>query len=101
MKEGLENETITKEEFKAMDPTDKNPPKFYCNMKIHKTHDQIPPVRPIISDSDSITENIGVYMEHDINKISTTLPSYIQDTAHFLRIVNKKIVDQNFLKMLL
>ena len=89
MKEGLENKTITKEEFKAMDPTDKNPSKFYCNMKIHKTHDQIPPVRPIISGAGSITENIGVYVEHHINEISTTHPSYLQDTPQFLRIVHK------------
>ena len=89
MKEGLENETITKEELKAMDPTNKNPSKFYCNIKIHKTHDQIPPVRPIISGSGSITENIGVYVEHHINEIFTTHPSYLQDTPHSLRIVHK------------
>ena len=52
-------------------------------------HDQIPPVKPIISGAGSITESIGVYVEHHINKISTTHPSYIQDTPHFLRIVNK------------
>ena len=58
-------------------------------MKIHRTHDQIPPVRPIISRSGSITENIGVYVEHHINEISTTHPPYLQDTPHFLRIVHK------------
>ena len=89
LNEGLENEFITKEEHKAMDPSDKNPSKFYCNMKIHKAHETIPPVRPIISGSGSITENIGVYVEHHINQISTTHPSYLQDTPHFLRIVNK------------
>ena len=72
-----------------MDPSDKNPSKFYCNMKIHKAHEDIPPVRPIVSGLGSITENIGVYVEHHINKISTTHTSYLQDTPHFLRIINK------------
>ena len=72
-----------------MDPSDKNSSKFYCNMKIHKAHEIIPPVRPINSGSGSITENIEVYVEHHINQISTTHPSYLQDTPHFLRIVNK------------
>ena len=89
MKEGLDNETITKEEFKAMNPANKNPSRLYCNMKIHKPHDQIPQIRPIISGLGSITENIGVYVEHHINKIPTTHPSYIQETPHILRIGNK------------
>ena len=74
LKEGLENEIITTEEYNAMDPADKNPSKFYCNMKIHKAHDNIPPVRPIISGSGSIKQNIGVYVEHHINTLSTSRP---------------------------
>ena len=89
LKDGVENNIITKEEYHAMDPSDINASKFYCNLKIHKPHKDIPPYRPIISGSGSITENIGVYVEYHINKISTTHESYIQDTPHFLRLIDK------------
>ena len=63
LKEALENNIITKEEYAEMNPEDKNPAKLYCNYKEHKKkiHDNIPPVRPIISGSGAITENISVY----------------------------------------
>ena len=62
LEEALKNKIITEEEFKAMDPDDKHPGKFYCNFKIHKPHTPgtTPPPRPIISGSGSITENIGI-----------------------------------------
>ena len=75
LKEGLEKEIITKEEYTAMDPSDKTASRFYCNLKIHKPHEEIPPVRPIISGSGSITENIGVFVEH--HTISTKFPQPI------------------------
>ena len=91
LKDALEKEIITKEEYSAMNPEDKNAAKFYCNFKVHKQteHKEIPPVRPIISGSGSITENISLYVEHYIQDIATQHPSYLQDTPHFLRVVNK------------
>ena len=70
LKEALNNKDITDEEFKAMDPEDKNASKFYCNFKIHKEHTpmQAPPPRPIISGSGSITENLGVFVENQIRE---------------------------------
>ena len=54
-----------------------------------KNHDNIPPVRPIISGSGAITENISVYVDHHIKDLSTKHKSYLQDTPHFLRIIDK------------
>ena len=50
-----------KDEFNAMNPTDKGPGKFYELFKVHKTHvgGKAPPERPIVSACGSITENIG------------------------------------------
>ena len=62
---------------------------FYCNLKIHKPHDHIPPPRPLISGSESITENIGKYVEHHIHNEATKHKSYLQDTPHFLRIIDR------------
>ena len=91
LQEALDKEIITKEEFKAMNPEEKKPAKFYCNFKIHKAHKpmEAPLPRPIISGSWSLTENLGIYVENFIKEISTKHKSYFQDTPHFLRIIEK------------
>ena len=87
LKEAFENKIISKEEYNVMNPEEKNPATFYCNFKVHKQkeHYKIPPVRPIISGSGGITENISLYVEHHIKRISTLPPSYLQDTPHFFK----------------
>ena len=64
---------------------------WYCNFKVHKknNHDNIPPVRPIISGSGAITENISLYVDHHIKDLATKHKSYLQDTPHFLRVIDK------------
>ena len=91
LKEALDNNIISKDEFQAMDPEDKNPSKFYCLFKVHKEHPhkEAPPPRPIISGSGSITEQMSLYVEHHIKNISTQHAAYLQDTPHFLRIIDK------------
>ena len=91
LKEALENKTITQEEFSIMNPEEKDPARFYCNLKVHKQseHKKIPPVRPIISGSGSLTENISLYVEHFIKDVATKHPSYLQDTPHLLRVLHK------------
>ena len=90
LQEGLKDEIITKEELNAMSPWDKKPARFYCLSKIHKEHTPPhPPVRPIISGSGSLTENIGIYVEHHIKQIAKTHKAYLQDTPHLLRIIEK------------
>ena len=89
LKEALNNNIISKEEYKAMDPEDKNPSKFYCIFKVHKAHEhkETPPPQPIVSGSGSITENISLYVEHHIKQIATQHVTYLQGTPHFLRII--------------
>ena len=91
LNEALENQIITKQDFNAMNPEDKQPSKFYCNFKVHKEtkHNEIPPVRPIVSGSGSITENISLLVEHRIKYASTKHALYLQDTPHFLRVIEK------------
>ena len=91
LKDGLDKNIITKEEYLAMDPTDGNPARLYCNFKIHKKHNlnQAPPPRPIISGSGSILENIGKYVEFHINHIASEHESFLQDTPHFLRSIEE------------
>ena len=72
LKEALDTKIISEEEFKAMDPSDKNPSKLNCNFKIHKPQSpsSTPLVRPIVSGSGSITDNISIYVEHYIKEIA-------------------------------
>ena len=74
-----------------MQPDDQNASTFYCNFKVHKQkeHNEVPPVRPIISGSGSITENISLFIEHHIKDTSMKHKSYLQDTPHFLRVIEK------------
>ena len=72
LEEGLEKEYISKEEFIAMDPSDKGPAKFYELFKVHKEHEvcTTPPERPIISGSGSVTENISLFVDHHIKELA-------------------------------
>ena len=74
-----------------MNPVDKDASRFYCNYKVHKQtkHNEIPQVRAIVSGSGSITENISIFLEYHIKEMSMKHQSYLQDTPHFLRIVDK------------
>ena len=100
LKEALEKEIITKEEFSAMDPSSKNPAKFYMNFKVHKPHQPLAalPPCPIIGGSGSLTENLGVYIEHHIKDIANKHETYLQDTPDFLRIINTINQGQNLPK---
>ena len=95
LQEGLDNRIISKLEYEAMSPEEKGPGRFYCTFKVHKIHEvgSIPPERPIVSCNNSITENIGQYVEFHIKDLSTQHESYLQDPPHFLRhidVINKK-----------
>ena len=58
LKEGLENGYIDKSEYIAMNADNKKPGRLYCNFK---EHEHLPPPRPIISGSGSITENVEIF----------------------------------------
>ena len=92
LEEGYENEYLTKSEFEAMDPTSKGAAKFYQIFKVHKKHQapETPPERPIISASGSVTENLGLFVEHYIKDLANKHPSYLQDTPDFLRMVEER-----------
>ena len=89
--EGFNNEILSKEEYRAMDPAEKQPAKFYCTFKVHKPHKagETPPVRPIVSGSGSITENTSLFVQHHIREQATKHESYLKDTPDFLRKVEK------------
>ena len=56
---------------------------------MHKAHDKIPPERPIVSASGSITENLSHFVQHFVRDLATTHVSYLQDTPDLLRELDK------------
>ena len=93
IQEGLRQEILSIQEFQEMDPSDKEPARFYSNFKVHKKHTPMtaPPPRPIISGSGSITENIGLYVEYHIKDLIKSYPSILEDTPDFLRSIEREI----------
>ena len=85
--EGRKLGFIDSTEHIFMDPTEKGPGKFYQIIKVHKDHEegQLPPGRPIISGSNSITEQISYFIDCHGKDLVQELPSYLQDTPDFLR----------------
>ena len=92
LEEGYENEYLTQSEYETMDPTSKGAARFYELFKVHKKHTapETPPERPIISASGSVTENLGLFVEHYIKDLANKHPSYLQDTPDFLRMLEKR-----------
>ena len=93
--EGYDNDILSKDEHEALYPEGKKPGKFYCTFKVHKNHipGRPPPVRPIVSCSGSITENIGSYVEHHLKDLANKHNSYLKDTPDFLRVIEN--INQN------
>ena len=89
--EGMNNKIITKVEYDAINPEDKDLARFYCNFKVHKDyeHKKAPKPRAIVSGSGSITENASLFVQKHIQEISYSHPSYLQDTPDFLREIEK------------
>ena len=63
-------------------------PILYLLPKIHKPTKPTPG-RPIISGCGSPTENLSKYLDHYLKPIVKMIPSYIQDTTHFLQKIMK------------
>ena len=89
LKNGLDKEYISRSEFKAMDPSEKGPGRFYHIFKVHKEHapGTVPPGRPIVSGNGSITENISRFVDLHAKQVIHRIESHIEDTPHFLRTI--------------
>ena len=89
---------ITYQIFKFLDPKGTTrTPIFYLLPKIHKPGT---PGRPIISGYNSPTANLSTHVDFYLKPIVKQLPSYIQDTTHFLRTLRGfagKIPQNSFL----
>ena len=65
----------------------KKTPQLYLLPKIHKGT-LPPPGRPIISANGCPTEKISRFVDHFLNPTCKYLRSFVQDTTHFLQLIN-------------
>lgn len=74
-------------------PNDPRERLFYLLPQIHKdpatwtVPDAVPPGRPIVSDCNSATYNVSLYIDSFLGPLSTRDQSYLKDTYHFLDII--------------
>lgn len=92
LKSLLADELITLSEFKFLKPSNRTAGRFYLLPKIHK----VPPTelytanipgRPIVSNNNTPTESLSTFLNHFLGDFPKTLPSFVQDTPHLLRIM--------------
>lgn len=82
----LLNQVLTKSEHQFLYSKHPVVPHFYHIPKVHKDMEK-PPGRPIIAGIDSLTSNLGSYIDHFLQGLVTSLPSYIKDSGHALEIL--------------
>ncbi len=67
---------------------DAKPGAFYLLPKIHKPQ-RPPPGRPIVSAIGTPTERISQFIDFFLLPFLETIPSYVKDTTHFLKIIEE------------
>ena len=76
----------------SLTPSPPRIPVFYTLTKIHKP---TPVGRPIISGCDGPTERISAFVDHVLQPIAQTQPSYLKDTTDFINFVEKTKLPYN------
>jgi hypothetical protein len=92
VEKGYLQNLISKTDKTIMQPSGK-PNRLYGLPKVHKNikeGNNIPPCRPIVSNSGSNTEMISALVDHYSKHLVKDLPSYVQDTPDFLRIIENE-----------
>ena len=88
VKSMYEHDEIDLNCYSYLTPETTKPGRFYMLPKIHKNK-LPPPGRPIVSASGSPTERISEFLDHFLQPLLVTIPSYVKDTTHFLRILSE------------
>lgn len=85
--DALSKEVLTKNEYLFLYNRHAATPHFYHIPKVHKSLLN-PPGRPIISGIDSLSSNLGCYIDHFLQDIVVELPSFVKDSGHVLEILS-------------
>ena len=62
-------------------------PQFYGIPKVHKDFEKIPPVRPIVSQYNSLVKPTAQFIDHLLQPLAQSYPDYIQNSTLLLQIL--------------
>ena len=68
--------------------------RIYFSLKVHKNPMGI---RPIVSSVNYATENLSQFVDIWLQPIMQKLPSFIQDTSHFIKMIEETQLPHNIL----
>lgn len=104
LKNLFEQEFITEDMLDFLMPDQEpRPRQFYLLPKIHKEKEKwtlsnrMPPGRPIVSDCSSESYAVSAYVDHFLLPLSTSHPSYLKNTTHFLQTLQSHTIPQDSL----
>ena len=81
--DGLKQQELLDERTaKRLKPVNPNTPKLYFLPKVHKAN---VPGRPVVSSIGCHTKKISSYVEHHLQPLNQSLPSYVKDTTDFIK----------------
>ena len=94
--EGVEIGFIHPDDRELMIPGDPKPGRYYGLPKLQKPREtwpegqNIPPLRPIVSGSGTISENLSHLIDEQAKNEVKKLDSYLEDTRHLLQLIHKE-----------
>jgi len=98
----LKRKFLTRREFTHFCPTPVNNDSrnFRLLPKLHKKSwpdPHMPPSRPIVSDSGSISRNVADLIDFFLKPLCATLPSHLRDSQHFIAILRQTPISDSTL----
>lgn len=67
-------------------------PRFYGLPKIHKQFEHIPPIRPIVSHSNSLLHLTAKFIDYILQPIAQSYPDYLHNSTMLINTLNKTSV---------
>lgn len=70
-------------------------PQFYGLPKVHKDFENIPPVRPIISQSGTMFETTGKFLDYALQPIARSYPDYLHNSSALIGTLSKMSIPKD------
>ena len=95
----MDDGELEEEVAKLLRPAQSRTPIFYMLPKIHRVNN---PGRLVVSSVNSHMEKLSAYVDEFLRPIAEKLPSYIQDTIHFIKRIRAlgKLPEKSYLATL-
>ncbi len=72
--------------YKYLQPTSQHrTPQFYGIPKLHKKYTRIPPIRPIVSHTNSLLSHTAIFIDHVLQPLAQCYPDYLHNSTTLIR----------------